>query len=500
MVINISWGSISTLGGQLYAEYKTSSGVTYKSGSVAISKSATMNGSGNPQPPADAPNPTKIANTLCCNQTIRLGEKPALITGSQYSNPYKYEPYGINSSWSANGNGSVRFNNLDPATQTLDIDYVTTLGNFAVTRSLGYNSDKTLSNKSNTVTITVVPSPITYNEIHVNGSVNTDGSIEISSTNPKDIIGSVSSINLNILQDPYYVPKRSDTNIIIDKYEWEYIITNGSTEERFWNLIPNQSLASLNSSYLPRSINSKDNFYTIRRIAIYQNVRIASNSLKISLRPLRDNNTICCDQTLEVSSSNEVERPSTLTGTTSISNKNTYLFYQWQSQIVTDQGLQVGNWTNIPQATSQNYTPTKLQFIPGIGRNQPTLPTYNYRRIATDNTYNGEEYYSNEISITPTINISSFALPLLVYPNPAISVINIEDPRIRIPLGQITLADMSINIVNTMGIIVNSNNLSLVNPNLISIDVSNLPVGTYFINLSSSRGRDFSQQFTFIKN
>ena len=154
-IININWNSISELGGQIYAEYKTSSNIAYKSGYIKVTKNTTMN-SGGVIPPADAPNPTKIPNTLCCNQTVRLGDKPAPITGSQYLNPYQDESYGINSSWASNGNASARFLNLDNVNKILYMDYITEPGNFTVTRSLGYNYSYDKPNKSNTLTITIV--------------------------------------------------------------------------------------------------------------------------------------------------------------------------------------------------------------------------------------------------------------------------------------------------------------------------------------------------------
>lgn len=372
---------------------------------------------------------------------------------------------------------------------------------FTIQRSLGYYYNFEPVNKSNTVTIKVVPSPISNNKIFSYGSVNPDESIEISSSNPQDIFGDSSFINLNVLQDPYYIPKRGDNSVSIkiEKYEWEYSITNGTVEENTWTTIPNQFSASLNSSYLPRN-NSKDKFYIIRRIAIYQNLKLASNSLKISLRGIRDNNTICCDQTLEVSSLNEIEEPSIITGTTSISNTNRELSYLWQRQTVSDQGLKFSNWTNIPNATSKDYSPPSLEFIPGTGRNQSTIPTYNYRRIATDHIYNGEEYFSNEIRITPSTNILYLLNPLILYPNPATTIINIENPDSRTLAGN-NLIDAVVNIVNIMGTVVNSNNFTIINPNLITIDISNLVNGTYFVNVQTTRNsRKQTQQFTVIKN
>jgi len=50
-----------------------------------------------------------------------------------------------------------------------------------------------------------------------------------------------------------------------------------------------------------------------------------------------------------------------------------------------------------------------------------------------------------------------------------------------------------------MGVPVISNNFSIINANLVSVDVSNLSIGNYFINIKSADG-ETTQKFTFIKN
>lgn len=489
-VININWGSISTLGGQLYAEYKTSAGVVYRSSSVAITKSATMSGGGNPQAPADAPNPANIANTLCCNQTIRVGEKPAPITGSQYANPYQYEPYGINSIWATGGNNSsARFSKYDGINQIFEFDYVTQLGDFTITRSLGYNSDKTLSNKSNTVTITVIPSPLNSNTISLDAPNDLNGYAEITSTNPKEVNGSLSVMNVTTLQNPTNVPKRSDKYTTIERYEWEYNLSPGTN---IWINIPNENSSSIISSNIPNPNAPQDAFLTLRRIAIYENLRIASNPLKIVLRSIRNNNTICCDQKLKIISSQEIEKPSLIIGSNAVSENNSILIYQWQKRPINNRES-ISNWSNILGATSKDYSPPPLQYTTNPRGN--TIQDYSYRRIAETNYYiGGEVSYSNEVSISPNYDRPS-ASSIIIYPNPATSIINIENKE-----NVFTTIDTKVSIVDIMGTEVNSNNYSLINPNLISINISNLIPGTYFINLQSLlNGRRSVIQFTFIK-
>lgn len=492
-VINLSWTDFLTSGGFIFAEYK--SGASYNSSNIPVIKNATMTTGTTLNPPADAPNPSNIANTLCCNQTIRQGDKPAPIVGSQYPNPYKGEPYGVNSQWLVT---SGPYNSLDDANKTMNIDYITELKNITVTRKLGYSYGGQFPNKSNDVTITVVPSPITSNEISVDTSVDTNGFAEIIDTNPKEILGSDSYVNLNILADPFYVPRRGETAITAEKYEWEYTKTNKNLGGFYnWIVIPNENSTSLSSNKFADISNSEDNYFLIRRIATYQNIKRASNSLKVVIRTIRNNNTICCNQELLISSTNEIEKPSMISGSTAVLTSG-YLLYQWQIQSITSRGKTGSNWSNIQGATSKDYLPLPLEIIGGT-RDGITTQNYNYRRIASSNIFTGETSYSNEISLTSSFPpTSSPVSAIIIYPNPATSVINIENTNTRTYGGNLT--DSTISIVSITGVPVASNNFSIINPNLVTVNISNLTTGSYFINIESYRnGRRNTEQFTFIK-
>ncbi|MCC9073729.1 T9SS type A sorting domain-containing protein [Flavobacterium sp. F-65] len=490
-VISLNWNDFSTSGGYVYAEYKNATGVVYKSASIAVIKNSTLGG-GTLTPPADAPNPANIANTLCCNQTVRLGEKPSLIIGSQYANPYANYNYGINSSWSATGNSTIKF--LSTENQTLELDYITELKNFTVSRGLGYNNTLNHTNKSNTITVTVVPSPISRNEITIDASIDENNFAEITNTNPKMIIGNWPTVNLNTLQDPFNTPKRSDTYAEIEKYEWQYGLTNKTYPiVNNWTTLPNENSASLNSSSLPILSDSEDNVYLVRRIAIYKDLKITSNSLKIVLRTVRNNNTICCDQALIISASNTISTPTLIIGSDATPETNQYLKYQWQSQSIDNNNSgKISNWSNIVGATSKDYLPPTLQLVSSNRRGEITWSTpviYNYRRVTEPQYYNGIFSYSNEINLS-SINYKNSESSVIIYPNPATSVINIKNKNFAYKPNNLNL-----NIVNIMGQIVNSNNFSLVDPYTISINISDLPIGTYFINLQSTPSRTTQLKF-----
>ncbi|PIF59779.1 T9SS type A sorting domain-containing protein [Flavobacterium sp. 2] len=499
-IININWNSISELGGQIYAEYKTSSNIAYKSGYIKVTKNPTMNNSG-VIPPADAPNPTKIPNTLCCNQTVRLGDKPAPITGSQYLNPYQDQPYGINSSWASNGNVSARFQSLDNINKVLYMDYVTEPGNFTVTRSLGYNYSKDKPNKSNTVTITVVPSPITRNSIYTNDILNSEGFIELSNLKKLLISGEDSKVNLKVLQDPFYVIQQRDPGTNVDSYKWEYTTTHPTTQ-RNWTTIPNENSANLNFSDPSQFSNFEDTYYFIRRIAIYQNITQVSNEIKVLVRALRYNNTICCDQILKIQTPTNFENPQIITGSTinidtpleeGINFTIHSITYQWQSQNI-EANYTASSWYNIPGATSKDYLPSQSLIVASDRRGSYNFQlSYKYRRILYINysvinnrvVNNTVKSYSNEASLNGTTSQPYIQL----YPNPASSILNIE--------SAIDISNAKLTISNIMGTVVNMNNYTAVNPKLISIDVSNFPTGTYFITIENqSLG---TVQRTFVK-
>lgn len=220
------------------------------------------------------------------------------------------------------------------------------------------------------------------------------------------------------------------------------------------------------------------------------------------LRNIRNNNAICCDQSLRILSATEIDQPATIIGSTpslediNIEGTNLQYFirYQWQRQTLNSTNK---NWLNINDATSKDFLPPSLKIIHNTRRG--TLEpeeNYNYRRISTINyqsivnNYWKQEVttsYSNEVSLTGSQY--SYQTLYKAYPNPTSSNLNIE--------SRVDFKDIKLKISNVMGTIVNSNTFSLVNSKLINIDVSNLVVGTYFIQIENT-GYGINQ-LTFIK-
>lgn len=483
-VINLNWTDFLTAGGFIYAEYK--SGVSYNSSNVAVVKNATMTIGTTLNPPADAPNPKQISNTLCCNQTIRQGDKPAPITGSQYLNPYQGEPYGINSQWTNTRNGESP--KLDDINRILYFDYAPELKNITVTRKLGYRYGGEFPNQSNTVTITVVPTPILTNSISTNSVPNSDGYYELSSVKTLNLYGFASKVNLNILQDPTHKNQRGDNITDVDGYKWEY--KNTELYSNPWITIPNETYGDLNFSDPSQLSNFEDTYYLVRRIAIYKNISRVSNEIKIAVRGLRFNNTICCDQILKIQSPTSFENPTIIRGSIAsvdtpieqgINFKIRSINYQWQSQSTTG-AYPTSTWSNIPGATSKDYLPSQpLKVETDRRRGYKFESSYKYRRIVNIDysivknilIYGTATSYSNEISLDGTAS-----LPYIqIYPNPASSILNIE--------CTLNISDAKLTISNILGNIVNSNNFSVLNPKLININVSDFPAGAYFITIEN---------------
>ncbi|TDP01516.1 T9SS type A sorting domain-containing protein [Flavobacterium sp. 245] len=452
-------------------------------------------------PPADAPKPTNIPNTVCCDQTVRVGEKPAPITGSNYLNPYKNEPYGINSQWSISGGDILNVNNQ---TKTLELDYIAELKNITITRALGYNYGGTFPNKSNSVTIKVVPSPVLSNIITATEPINSEGFIELSSIKKLNITGYTAKINLNILEDPFHTNQRTDNIVNAEGYKWEYTKTSSALGGyKTWITIPNENLSNLDFYDPSENLNSEDVYYLIRRVAVYQNLSSVSEPIKVLIRAVRYENTICCDQILKINSLTEYEKPQIITGSTPIFEstnipgnnfKINSIIYQWQVQNIQRTPTA---WSDIAGATSKDYLPSQPLTVINNGRGSGNSfeTSYNYRRIAKINyqyyhTINSKwvneivSSYSNQTSLTGSKNDPY----LKIYPNPTSSVLNIESTS--------NMTDTALVISNIMGVKMNSN-YSLIAPNLISIDVSNLPLGTYFISIENN-SLGFNQR-TFIK-
>ena len=173
-----------------------------------------------------------ISNTLCCNQTIRYGDKASAITGNNIID-------NSNIQIRSNSAGSEYFslgNNNDA-----NDDYLNnSITLFRKIKSGNYINDNN--------TITIVPLPILSTTINSDLTLKSDGFAEYSILKGTSINGLNSNFNLNILQNPFHVQQRSDNVVNVSSYRSEFALLdknnlNGTIKE--WTTINNE-----NSSYL----------------------------------------------------------------------------------------------------------------------------------------------------------------------------------------------------------------------------------------------------------
>ena len=460
--INLTKTSFFATGGTFYVKYINNNNATYTSTNVLIA--------GGTRTTTTIP-PFTQTNTVCCNQTIRRGDKPSLITGS----PITLKSGQI-SAWSKNGFSSGS-NNYSTGNQlnTFQSDYLFETCYFKRFVTVGSGNGY---NFSNGATITVVQNPIQSNTIYTNAILMVDGGYEISQLSSFDLAGISAQVNLNVLSNPNHVPVRGDiyANSSDITYQWQYRFSG------LWMDVPNGNTGNI-TGFTPEYFTTD---YYFRRIAKYQNISLVSNELRIVFRRVAASNTICCDQLLTVTSSS-IQLPATILGSTPVfsyadggnnsPNIATASFaYQWQQQ---SRSLP---WTNIIGANSKDYLPPAITTLGAkISYRRVVRFSYLDNIVGALKTY---DTYSNPISIsTPNrgARISSggivkndnlFNPEIVIYPNPTFSILNVSN--------NISFTKTNIKTFNTIGQEIKLNYISL-DENSISFDVSSLQKGVYYL-------------------
>ncbi|MEO5776490.1 MAG: T9SS type A sorting domain-containing protein [Flavobacterium sp.] len=448
--ITLSASNFFPTGGIIYARYVNNNNSSYTSSNISITGGTRV---------ATSP-PPSTGNTICCNQTIRYGDKP-VITGSTITTL----PPGVTLHW-AKGSGfggaaqtnhatSDGWNNFDP-----DYMFQTTTYKRVLVSST--------STKSNDITVTVVPTPIASNTIMCNGSKLSDGIYESGELESLDFSGLGANFNLNVLADPFHSPVRADSYESVSEYQWQY--RSGYANSRW------QDITNVTGFVQPAGY--PDNFF-IRRIAKHQNIRNVSNILQVYIRKASVSNTICCDQALAI---NQV--PAAVTGTAAVYSTadggktntptNITIKYQWQSR------FRSSPWTNIVGANSQNYAAPAITS-PNISVSYRRIARVDYYRpseISGNPTASFYETYSNVISLETAggtrtkISMVHQDSQFTIFPNPTSSILNISVTN--------GLESTSFKTFNALGQDIKLNFIKL-DDNVISVDVSVLTKGVYYI-------------------
>ncbi|ESU28851.1 hypothetical protein FLJC2902T_14480 [Flavobacterium limnosediminis JC2902] len=454
--ITLNASNFFASGGVLYAKYINNNNSNYTSSNISVIGGTRTT-------------PSPQSNTICCNQTIRYGDKPGTITGS---NIVMNGQVGLE--WIVSSGSPLSHDDLRGST-ALKPDYLFQTTTYK--RKVTYYSSPQSVSISSPVTITVVPTPIMSNTIYTNAITMGDDSYEIREGSPVQFNGLGTYVNLNILADPFHVADRSDALVNVEDFQWQY---KSGDSGAYWNDIPNAVLPYLDGFTMP-SDNLSGSYY-IRRIAKYQGISKVSNVLKIVTVKASDSNTVCCSQLLEAVASAGFQSPSVITGSTPVYSVNdggyyaspssVSFSYQWQQQSRTSA------WSDISGATSMDFLPPAISTFSTI---------INYRRVVKVSYWKGFSHrsyvtYSNGVSVaTPPGGVRSkvgvedkggIDLDCAIYPNPTSSVLNIS--------GISDVLNINIRMVNSLGQEIKMNFVNK-DKNLISADVSDLQNGVYYM-------------------
>lgn len=459
--IKLYSGDFNVSGGYIYAEYKTYSGVTYKSSNISIKKNETST------TPTTPTTPDPSDGYL---QHIPYGGFPLLPEfNTNFSNADNIE----SQVW-------VDENDLQYGSQTNNQIYNYTKlrekTTFTDGRSPIYSKGIAAYPTNFYGSTTLVDNKIESSQYLTNDEI------------PKTIIGNQAtktevipgtggrrnqSVTTNLtnyqwqsrIQSPLKWPWFN--SYYFAQYGWTDI--NGATEANYTPPKTSQGM-----EYRRLVLEEKSAPQTKYRKSAASNV--------VNITSLSNDSTkdiICCDQTVA-----EDKLANRIVG-------DYQEFIQWQ---ISKDNV---NWEDIFGANGRNYTPVRIQrgngrrtYLDEIDENKELF----YRRILFD--YEDIKYYtSNVIKIIFESRSSTTNNSIKIYPNPTISILNIENTRTTVTLSNITIMDQTGNTFEP-------SSYSIINSNLTQINVSNLPSGIYFLNMqvkAEGSTRGYSHQTTFIK-
>ena len=437
-VIYLDSADFNTSGGNIYAEYKNYAGATYKSSNIAIIKDGTS-----PPPP---PLPYKYI------EIVPYGGTPILPLFHEYS-------YVASQEWVNNGDQIIQLGS--PFYQGVDLREKTTFNDGSITYSekINYNIVNFLPQFDNLyvnnkitgnqyLTAGQVPEMIVGNEPTESHTIKGEGR-----RSDQSVTNSLKNYNIQWQSRIKYPSTWYNMGtVFFSMYGWTDI--SGATQ---MNYLPPQTNTGM--EYRRLIVEDPNDKSSYRRCA-------ASNVISVVSIQDSSENTICCDQSLQVSGI-----ANSLIG--SIPNKD--VFYQWQ---ISNDEI---NWEEIPGATKKDFLPIYI-LTP---RSTIETKTQYYRR--TFNVYSNNQYYISNIS--KVIYLANNGSMVKIYPNPTTSLLNLESARVD-------LTNSKVHIVNFAGSTIIPNNIQVISSNLITIDVSNLIAGPYFLNIESEI-RNY--KYTFIK-
>ncbi|MEO7977225.1 T9SS type A sorting domain-containing protein [Flavobacterium sp.] len=458
-VISLDSAQFNSTGGYIYAEYKTFTGLIYKSSNISVIKNNTTT-------PTTPTTPDPSDGFL---QHIPYGGIPLL------------PEFHTNSINAENIESQVWVDEND-------IQYGSQ-GNYQIYKYTTLRQKTTFNNGSSPVyssEIKAFPTNFYGTSAIVNNTIESNQSLTNDET-PKTIIGNQATKTVVI---PGTGGRRNQSvTTDLTNYQWQSRIKFPLKWSWFnsyyfaqygWTDI----IGSTEANYTPpKTIQAME----YRRLVLEEKsapqtkYRKSAASNVVNIIPLGSNSTkniICCDQTV---ASDKLASP--IIG-------DYQDMVQWQ---ISNDGI---NWEDIFGANSKDYLPTQNL---STGRRDTSTQDQDksqfYRRLYYD--YNVQKKYcsSNIIKIIFESRLNTTNKSIKIYPNPTTSILNIEDTRTTVTISNITIIDQTGNTFIP-------NSYSIINSNLTQLDVSNLPLGIYFLNIiikAERATRGYSYQTTFIK-
>lgn len=463
-VISLNSSDFNTSGGYIYAEYKNASGVAYKSSNITVIKNGAPT---NPTDPTTPPLP--ITKTIA--EKIPYGGTPLLPQYYEDSNAEYQE-------WVVNDN--IPFESIRNDAKLY------TPGPSKLKQKTTFKDGTVYY--SNAVNVYVLDFLKQYKELYVDNKISSNQYLN-NGESPNTIIGNQAS-ETHLVPIPGVRGNQQVTNPLTN-YQWQartkfpLLWTNHNDIYFYsygWTDIPGATQINYTPSKTDRAME-------YRRLVLedpldQSSLRKCATSNVVSIIPVINDNTkniICCDQIL-ILTRDAADNP-IIGDYTFGSSVN-----QWQ---ISEDGT---NWKDIFGKTSKDCKPSYV-LTDEDRRGNNTSKTQYYRRLIY-NFIDNKFYTSNTTKINYSLNNPNPNTErILVYPNPTTSILNIES-------SQTNFTNAQISIVNISGNVFTPNSSSIINSNLISLDVSNLITGTYFINIQTSinNRRNTLHRVTFIKN
>ena len=459
-VIQLTNAQFDAAGGLFYAEYKTYSGVIYKSANISIVKNVTTT-------PSNPPTPVSAAF-----ENVPYGGIPILPSlrtsafGQEFSWTDDYHEY-------QNGQNTFSIYGRNGKTPVYT-------GMTLFERLVWSQNGEIIQESVSRPFVIYVKKPFINGRDFIN-TISKDQYI-VYGSNAQTIIGDQASYSL--------LGDNTGARILINNYQWQKRIVSIAPENLYnmytdykeiygWKDIP----LATQASYTPLANITQVTEY--RRLIVDNSTGIEINksygsSNVVTIYPITVNllnNSICCSQ------SNYTNVPIVPIVGSEISGS---YMYQWQIGSLMNGEY---TWSDIAEANNRDYLPVRPErrFPNGIigyfRRNLIKKSDYTYylSNIVSVTFYTTSSSRIANKSVNDSIDTQLLDDSIMISPNPSSSVINI-DSVYNLPFFDLKVIDMT-------GRLVISKTFSQSSINTFQLNISELPIGVYSLILENKESR-----------